>query len=110
MLNDFHDKLQFAEVRYEVTLPWKDPQQSLLDMFQLSLKQLLGLLCRLRHSQDILKEFDSVIQSQIQQDIVEYVNVSSKWNSGRYHYLPHNVVICGDKITTKVRVVYDAFA
>ena len=110
MLNDFHDKLQFAEGRYEVTLLWKDPQQSLPDNYQLSLKQLHGLLRRLRHSPDILKGYDSVIQSLIQQGIVEYVNVSSKRNTWRDHYLPHHTVISGDKNTTKVRVVYDASA
>ena len=107
MLNDFYDKLQFAEGRYEVTLPWKNPQQFLPDNYQLSLKQLHGLLCRLHHFPDILKGYDSVIQSQIQQGIVEYINVSSERNTWRYHYLPHHTVIRGDKNTTKVRVVYD---
>ena len=110
MLNDLYDKLRSAEGRCEVTFPWKEPQQSLSDNYQLSLKQLQRLLCRLRHSPDILKEYDSVIQSQIQQGIVEYVNESSKRNTGRYHYFPHHAMICGDKNTIKESVVYDASA
>ena len=56
---------------------------------------------------DILKEYDNIIQQQLQKGIVEIVE-NLHTVPGRVHYLPHHAVIRRDKETSKVRVVYDA--
>ena len=48
VLDEFRDKIRFVEGRYEVSLPWKDPDQVLPDNHQLSLRRLHSLLQRLR--------------------------------------------------------------
>ncbi len=43
--------------------------------YALSLKRLKGLLRRLRHDPDVLREYDTVIKTQFEQGIVELVEV-----------------------------------
>ena len=57
---------------------------------------------------DILCEYNSVIQKQLELGIVQYVSPSDFGTFGEVHYLPHHPVIKRDRNTTKVRVVYDA--
>ena len=69
----FQETVQFKNGRYEVALPWKDSHRILPNNYQLSLNRLDGLLRRLQQDNDILREYDSVIKTQIQQGIVEIV-------------------------------------
>ena len=57
----FEGSINFKNGRYEVTLPWKDPEQSLLDNYQISHKRLMGLIRRLRQDPDTLRMYDEVI-------------------------------------------------
>ena len=70
---------------------------------------------RLRQDENLLREYDSIIKSQLQQGIAEIVEPLQEESgiqeeSGRVHYLPHHAVIRQDKETTKLRIVYDASA
>ena len=85
VLEEFTQTVQFNEGRYEVTLPWKDSHALLPDNFVLSSKRLRRLLHKLRQTPDILREYDSVIKSQLKQGIVE-VDQPSHGVSGRAHH------------------------
>ena len=78
--------------------------------YDLSQKQLYGLLNRLRHNTGLLREYDGIIRDQIAKGIVEFVKNLSNGELGRIHYLPHHPVIRQDKQTTRIRIVYDASA
>ena len=93
----------------KVSLPWKEFHEPLPDNYQLSLKRLQGLLCRLRQDPAILKEYDRTIKDQLEKGIIETVQVGEP-TSDRVHYLPHHAVVRQEKTTTKLRVVYDASA
>jgi len=80
----------------------------LADNYQLCLKRLQGLMRPLHHDKDLLKKYNSIIENQLQQGIVEVVEPLQEFE--RIHYLPHHPVVRRDKNTTKVRVVYDASA
>ena len=67
-----------------------------------------GLLRRLRQDNGILREYDSVFKTQIQQGIVGIVEQPEQTDAERVHYLPHHTVVRSDKDTTKLRIVYDA--
>ena len=110
VLDDFDSSIQFKEGRYEVSLPWKESHGPLPTNYELSLKRLHGLLHRLRHHPEILKEYDAIIQEQRGKGIVQVVENSGDESDKKLHYLPHHAVIRSDKETTKVRVVYDASA
>lgn len=78
--------------------------------YLLSKKRLGGLVKRLRHDPEVLREYDSIIQSQRRQGIVEEVNPQEESANCQIHYLPHHAVVRRDKSTTKVRIVYDTSA
>ena len=108
LYEEFQEQISFTNERYEVHLPWKTPHPLLPDNYQLSRKRLENLLERLRHEPEVLREYDSVIKEQLHRGIVEVVETSSKGEVGRVHYIRHHAVIRRDKLTTKLRVFYDA--
>ena len=110
VLDTFHGDITFTGGRYEVSLPWKNPNQLIPDNYQLCVGRMRGLLRRMRDHPEILREYDLIIRTQREGGIVEYVDESPQEQPGRVHYLPHHPVIRRDKQTTKVRVVYDASA
>jgi len=110
VLDEFTQTVQFKNGRYVVSLPWKSSHSMLPDNYLLSKKRLEGLVKRLRHDPEVMKEYDSIIQSQQSQGIVEEVSRREESAEGQIHYLPHHAVVRRDKSTTKVRVVYDASA
>ena len=67
------------------------------------------LLQRLKQNPSLLREYDAVIRYQLAKGIVEVVEIdlSSKTD---IHYIPHHTVVREDKLTTKLRIVYDASA
>eukprot|EP00731_Ephydatia_muelleri_P023359 Em0015g942a len=95
---------------YEVELPWKETHPTLPDNLDLSQARLRNLLLRLRKDQCILREYDSVIKNQLSSGIIEVVEKPLDGVIGRTHYLPHHAVIRKGKLTTKLRIVYDASA
>ena len=58
----------------------------------------------------MLKEYHAVIQEQVNAGVVERVEEDGPGEVGEVHYLAHHPVVCQDKQTTKVRLVYDASA
>ena len=78
VLDEFQGKIRFVGDRYEVSLPWKNPQNALPDNYKLSLKRMWALLHRLRQTPEILSEYDAIIQSQLQQGIIECVKLQEK--------------------------------
>ena len=68
-----------------------------------------ALLHRLRQTTEIFSEYDAIIQTQLQQGVIECVKFPEE-ETHRVHYLPHHAVIRRNATTTKIRVVYDASA
>ena len=110
VLEEFTQTVQFKNGRYEVSLPWKNLHPMLPDNYQLSKQRLDGLIKRLRHDPEVLREYDSIINSQQRQGIVEAINLQEEQANGQTHYLPHHAIIRRDNSTTRVCVVYDASA
>ena len=94
--------------KYCVKLPLKEQHTLLPDNYDLSLSRLNSLLKRLRRDPETLKEYDNIIQEQLRQGIIERVDTSVEKEPGNVHYLPSQVVLRKDALTTKLRVVYDA--
>ena len=94
--------------KYSVHLPWKEHHKLLPNNFENSVARLSSQLKRLRREPDILREYDSIIQDQLQSGIIEKVDRTKCPDFGRVHYLPHHGVVGRDALTTKLRVVFDA--
>ena len=108
VLEAFKKNLSFEDGKYLVHLPWKEQHGLLPDNFENCVERLSSQLQRLRKDPEILKEYDSIIQDQLQSGIIEQVDCAKRPDVGRVHYLPHHRVVCRDALTTKVRVLFDA--
>ena len=106
----FKDEIAFLDGRYEVKLPWKPEHPTLPDNYLQSKKRLMGIFSRLKGNPTLLSEYDSIIREQEIRGIIERVDPTCDSGIGQVTYLPHHPVIRQDKMTTKVRVVYDASA
>ena len=107
----FKKSIQFKNGRYKVSLPWCRNQSQLPTNFELARKRLQGLLKRLRQHPEVQQEYHVVIQEQLRLGIVEKCSDQLRQSSNdTIHYLPHHTIICTDKQTTKLRIVYDASA
>ena len=109
LFDDFASSVKFENVRYKVALPWREFHDPLPDNHQLSVNRLQGLLQRLKQEPAILEEYDRIIHEQLNEGIIEAVQ-PDETPLGTIHYLPHHAIVCRDKATTKVCVVYDSSA
>ena len=111
VLETFNETITFKNQRYEVGLPWKEAHDPLPDNRGLSQRRLLSLLKRLKLKPEQLEEYDRVIKDQLNRGIIERVTPSENTQSCHHiHYLPHHCVVREDKVTTKLRIVYNASA
>ena len=91
-----------------VNLPVKDYHPLLPDNYELSLKRLNKLRERLAKDEMVLKQYDGIIQDQLERGIIE--EVKGDGVICNVTYLPHKEVIKNQGSTTKYRIVYDASA
>jgi hypothetical protein len=104
-------KIQFRETvirnetgRYEVNLSWKIENPKLPTNKQVAEKRLFTTTKKLKEK-GCFEKYDEVIQSWIQEGIVE--KVTDEQEKSRCHYLPHHPVFKESR-TTPVRPVFDA--
>ena len=55
-------------------------------------------------------EYNTIIQEQINEGIIEKVNKTKISEKGKEFYLPHRPAVGESRETTKIRIVYDASA
>ena len=103
----FVQQIRFDGQRYEISLPWKEHHPPLPDH---CCKRLIGLIKRLKQTPQLLKEYDAIIRDQLDKGIVEVLPQPTSTVSHQVHYLPHHGVVRQDKMTSKLRIVYDASA
>ena len=67
-----------------------------------------NLLKQLAKDDALLKSYDTIFKEYLQEGIIE--KASNIPNEGYVHYLPHQPVICNNRETNKIRIVFDASA
>ena len=90
--DQFANSIKMENGRYEVSLPWRESHEPLPSNYDLSQRRLVGLLKRLKQDPQILKEYDSIIQHQLQEGIIEEVEGNAT-STRTLHYLPHHAVV-----------------
>lgn len=68
----------------------------------------MGLLNRLRRTPELLRDYNDIIQEQIEKGIAIAVDVPLTTDTSTH--LPHHAIIRSDKDTTKLHIVYNASA
>ena len=106
LYEQFLKQVSFKDGSYCVQLPWKDPHPMLPNKCQ---TRLFGLLRRLKQNPSLFREYNAVIRDQLANGIIEVVDSQLSPKSDT-HYIPHHAVVREDKLTTKLRIVYDASA
>jgi hypothetical protein len=101
-------KYDEAQSRYQVSLPWKEGCLIESSGYPQCVKRLEHVYSRLKSQPELLKEYDNVMRQQLETGIIEPVSKPTEFDST--HYLPHHGVIRREKLTTKVRVVFDGSA
>ena len=101
----------FDGIRHEVRLPFMETDPPLPDNYQLSKTRLESLVRRLKPNPELFRQYDQVIQEQLEDNVIEPVSDDDSTTSPtKIHYLPHLAVLRTDKKTSKLRVAYDASA
>ncbi|MCP4060139.1 MAG: hypothetical protein GY738_23185 [Pseudoalteromonas sp.] len=106
-LAQFNSTIKFQDGRYAVCWPKKEGV-TLPDNYGLAMGRFKSLTKRLQEDPDLFSKYCASIQDQIDRDVIEQIDETQV--DGPIHYLPHHPVLTPGKVTTKVRLVYDASA
>ena len=90
--------------RYEVCWPWKSSKYELPSNFSLAGARLRSLMKNFKNAK-MKKEYDDIINQQLEDGIVEVADCSTEYKQRDEvvtHYLPHHAVVS----ETKMRIVY----
>ena len=108
VIDDFQNHIFHDGTRYVTKLPFKPDHDMLPDNYLASERRLRSNIKRL-NSSDIFEEYEEVIKSYEHDGIIEKVPINEiNKESGQVHYLPHRAVVKKDRLTTKIRIVFDA--
>lgn len=91
--------------RYEICLPFKENHAIVSSNYEISRIRLMKTIEKLK-CQNLLHDYDKVIQEWLSEGIIEIVSKTENKNPNN-HYLPHRPVI-KEHSTTKIRPVFDA--
>ncbi|GFS41637.1 integrase catalytic domain-containing protein [Nephila pilipes] len=107
-LQEFEENIQFRDGRYVVKLPWKDNlKESLDNNYEIAHERFSKLCHKFKSDQSLYTEYKNVVDSYVEQNIVERVP-NSNIVGGAEFYLPHRAVIRHDRVSSKLRIVFDA--
>ncbi|GFU04098.1 integrase catalytic domain-containing protein [Nephila pilipes] len=108
ILQQFEENIQLRDGRYVVKLPWKDNlKESLDNNYEIAHERFSKLCHKFKSDQSLYTEYKNVIDSYVEQNIVERVP-NSNVVGGAEFYLPHRAVIRHDRVSSKLRIVFDA--
>ena len=88
-----------------VHLPSKEQHWLLPDNFENCVARLASQFKRPRKDPEIFIEYNSILQDQLQNGIIEQVDCAKRPDVERVYYLPHHGVLRREALTTKLRVV-----
>ena len=100
-------KFNEKENRYQVPLPFIENMEFINDNFNYCASRLKSLIKKLKNNNTLLESYNHIIKEQLKNGVIEKVDDYYK-HIGRTHYLSHRPVIRADRLTTKIRLVYDA--
>ena len=107
---EFEQNVNFKDGRYFVNLPWREHHELLPDNYENCVVRLNSTVKRLRKQPKVFRGYNSVIEDQEREGIIERVDNSTIPEVGKVHYLPHHGVVRQQALSTKLRVVFDASA
>ena len=108
VMTAFKQTLEFNGERYVTKLPFRPDHDKLPDNYAVSKQRLQSLIRnRFKSDHELANEYKNIIDDYEHNHIIEKVPQSEIAKCKNVHYLPHHPVVREDKITTKVRPVFD---
>lgn len=108
-MRNFKNTITFRDGRYYVSWPWRKNQDVLPSNYGLALGSFSSCLKRLSNEPELLRKYNDVLMEQLDKGIIEIVDDTIE--TGRIqHYIPHHPVLTPQKLSTKLRIVYNASA
>ncbi|XP_066937038.1 uncharacterized protein [Clytia hemisphaerica] len=108
VINQFTKDIYHDGTRYVAKLPFKPDHESVPDNFSTCVKRLESLNSRLDRL-GINTDYEKIFIDYEKDGIIERVpEAQIAKEEGTVHYIPHRPVIREDKVTTKIRPVFDA--
>jgi len=104
----FDKTVTYENNRYFVSWPWKNQDDELPVNYELAYGRLRSILNKLKNNNELLTQYDSIIQEQHSRGMIE--RVAPDPTAEKLHYIPHHAVYTPTKPTTKLRLVFDASA
>ncbi|XP_046808368.1 uncharacterized protein LOC124420202 [Lucilia cuprina] len=94
--------------RYQVNLPFIYPPVELGNSRHVAMAQFLRNEKSLIKKPELKMEYDNVLQEYIELGHMRHIKYNPNTSSNTHYYLPHHAVVKLDRVTTKVRVVFNA--
>ena len=109
VLQNFNDKIQKIGNRYQVELPWKSLDNTILpNNFHLAKGRLNSLTHRFRKDSNLFSQYKSVLKDQLDKGFIEVIPFEDI-DKELCHYIPHHPIIRNHP-TTPIRIVFDCSA
>ena len=108
VLENFMENINSVNGRYEIELPFEKGCPILPDNYGLSVNRLKLLKARLEKTPELLRSYDNIFEEQLKSVILE--KVTKPGDVDNVMYLPHREVMKEGKLSTKLRIVFDASA
>lgn len=109
-LNQSEQSLRIVDDRYEIGFPWKESKDKLENNYEMARKRLENTEKRLNKNPEIRETYSKTINMYLEKGYINKIPGGKTDDSKSNWYLPHFPVIKPDKLTTKVRLVFDASA
>lgn len=109
-LNQSEQSLRIVDDRYEIGIPWKESKDKLENNYEMARKRLENTEKRLNKNPEIRETYSKTINMYLEKGYINKIPGGKTDDSKSNWYLPHFPVIKPDKLTTKVRLVFDASA
>ncbi|XP_037824736.1 uncharacterized protein LOC119612918 [Lucilia sericata] len=100
--------LRLPNGRYQVNLPFIYPPVELGNSRHVAMAQFLRNEKSLMKKPELKMEYDNVLQEYIDLGHMKPIKYNPNTPSNTHYYLPHHAVVKLDRVTTKVRVVFNA--
>lgn len=107
-LEIYNDTVQFKDGRYVVKLPWKRDWRELKDNSEVAKQRLRNLQRKFRENPELYSQYKEIIEDYIKKGIIERVKMPQETEDKPVYYMPHQAVIKQERLTTKLRIVFDA--
>lgn len=109
IMEKFKEDIEFKSGRYHVKFPWRVEKEVLSNNIAVATQRMKPLVKKFNLDSELYAEYKKVIEEQLELGIAEKVeNPNLAENSVGTYYMPHQPVRKKERLTTKLRVVFDA--